>query len=144
MGIWALGKFGEIGFKYFQIIWSDTWKVMQQYGPDTQSHGLVIQSVKLHISYQMKLYSNVKTIWESIYTCFCVSVELGQVREIRLKLPKSWASMHQESCSKCFHISHQMKPCSSGRVICVSSYTVFSIFGELGQVGEIGPKFPLS
>ena len=44
-----------------------------------KNHGHVIQSVKLYISLEKKPYTNVKAIWESIYTCFCVSVELGQV-----------------------------------------------------------------
>ena len=127
-----------------QIIWSDTWKVMQQLEPDTPSHGYVIQSVKLHISHQMKSYSNVKAIWESIYTCFCVPVELGQVRETRPKLPKSWASIHRVIQSVKFHISHQVKPYSNVKVICRSGCTCFSIFGELWQVRKIGPKFPIS
>ena len=36
----------------------------------TLNHGYVIQSVKLYIWHQMKPYSSVKVIWESIYTCF--------------------------------------------------------------------------
>ena len=127
-----------------QIIWSDAWKVMQQLEPDTPSHGYVIQSVKLHISHQMKSYSNVKAIWESIYTCFCVPVELGQVRETRPKLPKSWASIHRVIQSVKFHISHQVKPYSNVKVICRSGCTCFNIFGELWQVRKIGPKFPIS
>ena len=38
--------------------------------PKTPNHGHVIQSVKLYISHQMKHYSSVKAIWESICTCF--------------------------------------------------------------------------
>ena len=48
-------------------------------GSKTPNCGHVIQSVKLHNSHQMKPYSNVKVMWESIYTVFCVSVELKQV-----------------------------------------------------------------
>ena len=40
-----------------------------------------------------------------------------------------------------FQISHQMKPYSSVKTICGSSYTCFSILGELGEVGEIGPNY---
>ena len=41
-----------------------------------------------------------------------------------------------------FHILHQMKPYSSIKAICWSSYACFIIFGELGQVKQISPQIP--
>ena len=55
------------------------WGKSGKLRPNTQNHGHIIQSVKLFISHQMKPYLNIKAIWKSVYTCFCVSVELGQV-----------------------------------------------------------------
>ena len=46
---------------------------LQIMGINTQR---VIQSVKFHISHQMKPYSNVKVIWGSGYTCFSIFWEL--------------------------------------------------------------------
>ena len=51
-----------------------------------------IHSVKLHILHWMKPYSRVKTNWELSDTCISIFGELGQVRKIRPKCSKSWAS----------------------------------------------------
>ena len=65
--------------KAFNSIFHDKWVPTQVLGhwgksgilaPKAPNYGHVIQNVKLHIWYQMKSYSNVKAIWESIYTCF--------------------------------------------------------------------------
>ena len=65
----------------------------------------VTQSGKLHVSHQMKLCSSVKAIWESIYTCLSIFVELEQVNQIGHNYPKLWA---QKKSSKVldstFHI----------------------------------------
>ena len=110
-----LGQVGEIGPKFplpihrksfivlnstFHIKWSPTYckcechlrvniaQIPHIINTDTQE---VIQSVKLHISHQVKPYSNVETIWGLIYTCFSIFWALEQVRESRPKKPKSWA-----------------------------------------------------
>ena len=119
--------------------WDKLWKL----GPNTPNLGHVIQSVKPHISRQVKLYSNVKETWESINTCF-VFVKLGQAGEVRTKKPKSWTSIHRKSSEVLNSTSHQIKHHSSVKAISGSSYICFSIFWELGQVGEIGPKYPKS
>ena len=49
-------------------------QIPQSMGADIQK---VIEKVKLHISHQMKTYSNVKTIRGLIYTCFNVFWGLG-------------------------------------------------------------------
>ena len=54
---------------------------------DTQK---IIQSVKLHVSYQMKIYSRVKANWESSYACFEIFGKLERVREIGSICLKSW------------------------------------------------------
>ena len=41
---------------------------------DTQK---VTRSVKPDITHQIKSYSNVKTIWRSVYTCFSVFAGIG-------------------------------------------------------------------
>ena len=51
----------------------------------------VIQKAKLHISHQVKPYSNVKTFRGLIYTYFSIFWALEQVGEIGSKNPKSWA-----------------------------------------------------
>ena len=65
--------------------WGKSGKLQQ----NTQIHKRVIQSVKLHVSHQMKPYSTVKVICGSSYTCFSIVLQLGQVGEIRLKFPLS-------------------------------------------------------
>ena len=74
---------------------------------------------KLHIWHQMKPYSSLKAIWGSICTCFCVFVELGQVKEIWPKYPKSWAAIHviQVLQSVEFNISNKMKYCSRVNIV---------------------------
>ena len=90
------------------LVYLAHWGKSGNLRPNTQIHGHVIQSVKLHISHQMKPYSNVKAIWESIYTCFCVSVELGQVSYIRPVSLKSWTSIYWKS-SKMLHSTFHIK-----------------------------------
>ena len=106
----------------------------------------VIQSVKFHISHQAKLYSSVKIICWSSYTCFFfIFGELEQVGELGPKYPQIKGTNTQKVFQSVkFQISHQMKPCSSVKTICRSSYTCFSIFRELGQVGKIESEYPKS
>ena len=87
----------------------------------------------------MKSFLNAKANWGAIYTCFCITVDLGKVRVIRPKLPKSWLSVLRRS-SKVLNSTFQMKPYSNVKFICRFGFTSFSIFGKLQQVGEIGPK----
>ena len=75
-------------------------------GTNTQK---IIQSVKLHISHQMNPYSNVMTIWVSIYTCLPGFAELRQVREIRPQNPKNIVTDTQKDIQTLkFHIAYQM------------------------------------
>ena len=71
-------------------------------GMDTQNF---IHSVKLHAFHQMKPYSRVKTNWELTDTCISIFGELGQVRKIRPKCYKSWASTQKvKFLNSTFHI----------------------------------------
>ena len=76
---WPEMKWPIWGLIYTSFSVLGHWGKSRKLWPNTQNHGHVIQSVKLHFLHQMKLYLNVRAIWESIYTCFCVSVELVQV-----------------------------------------------------------------
>ena len=64
------------------LVYLGHWRKSSKLVTNVPSHGHVIQRVNLHILHQMKPYSNAKAIWELIYTCFYVSVEVEQVREI--------------------------------------------------------------
>ena len=57
----------------------------------------VIWRVKLHISHQMKLYSNVETILGMIYIYFSVFGAFREIEEIGHKWHKSWACIYRES-----------------------------------------------
>ena len=63
----------------FGANWGNLAQIPQIMGRNTQK---VIQSVKFHISHQMKFYSRVKAIWGVNYTCFNTFGELGRVRQI--------------------------------------------------------------
>ena len=136
--------------KAFNSIFHDKWGPTQVLGhwgksgilaPKAPNYGHVIQNVKLHIWYQMKSYSNVKAIWESIYTCF---VNWDKSGKLGPNNPIMGINTQKFIQSVKFHISHQTKPYWSLKTICRLSYICFSIFGELEQVGEIGPKYPKS
>ena len=73
------------------VSWQNLAQLSQIMGRDTQK---VIQSVKFHISHQIKPYSRVKTIWWLIYTCFSILVKLGQIWP---KYPTSWTLVHRKS-----------------------------------------------
>ena len=70
-----------------------------------------IQSVKFHISHQIKSYSRVKAICRSRYTCFSIFGELGQVGQIEPKQPNSWTPIHRKLSKKLkspFHTSETL------------------------------------
>ena len=88
---WSLTKI-QIPFEgWFTpvLVYLGHWGKSGKLQPNTQIHKRVIQSVKLHVSHQMKPYSTVKVICGSSYTCFSIVLQLGQVGEIRLKFPLS-------------------------------------------------------
>ena len=88
---WSLTKI-QIPFEgWFTpvLVYLGHWAKSGKLQPNTQIHKCVIQSVKLHVSHQMKPYSTVKVICGSSYTCFSIVLQLGQVGEIRLKFPLS-------------------------------------------------------
>ena len=84
----------------------------------TLNHGYVIQSVKLYIWHQMKPYSSVKVIWESIYTCFVNWDKSGKLGPNNLNHGRQYTESHP---SVKLHISHQTKPYSSAKTICGSN-----------------------
>lgn len=97
-----------------QIMWINTQKV--------------IWSVKLHISHQMKLYSNVETISGMIYIYFSVFGTFREIEEIGPKYHKSWACIYRESsevfnCRFCikWNLTQVQRP-SEGWVIPVLVY----------------------
>ena len=45
------------------LVYLGYWGKSRKLWPNTQNHGHVIQSVKLHFLHQMKLYLNVRAIW---------------------------------------------------------------------------------
>ena len=83
VGIQALGQFWEKGPEYPQII-------MEQ-------HMKKIQSLQLHISHQIKLYSSVKALSVLSYPCFTVIWALGQFGETGPKYSKSSARTQTQS-----------------------------------------------
>ena len=128
--------------RYTHVSLRESYQIPQIMGTNTQKF---IHSVKLHISHQMKPCSSLKSIWGSIYTCSSVFVIIGASRRNLAKIAQIMGRDTQKVMQSVkFQISRQMKPYSSVKTICVSSYTCFSIFGELGQVAEIGPKYPKS
>ena len=90
-----------------------------------------IQSVKFHVSHQIKCYS--------CYTCFSKFGELVLVRKIGPKYPTSWKMIHKKSfkvLNSTFHIRWSWRP-SEGQVILVLVY-----LGNWGKSGELGPNKP--
>ena len=121
------------------------WEKSRNLQPNTQNHGHVIHSAKLHISLQVKPYSSVKVICLIklyLFLCMCgigtSQLNYAQITQIMDSNPPKVIKSVKLS------ISHQVMPYSSVKAICGSSYTYSSIFGEWGQVGEIGSKFLLS
>ena len=66
-------------------------------GMDTQK---VVQSVKLHISHQMKPYSSVKAIWRLSYTCASVFGHSGKSGKLGPNTP-NYEHQYIDSHSKC-------------------------------------------
>ena len=88
--------------------WQNLAQLPQIMGRDTLK---AIESVKFHISHQMKSYSRVKAICRSSYTCFSMFRELGQVGQIEPKYPISSTLIHGKSfkvLNSTFHISEDL------------------------------------
>ena len=89
-------------------------------GTDIQK---ITQSFKLHITHQMKLYSNVKTIGGSI-TCFSVFEGIGKSQGNLAQMPEIMGRDSQKTIKRVKpHISNQMKPCSRVKAISELSST---------------------
>ena len=104
-----------------------------------------MQSLQLHISYQMRPYSGVNVILELIYTCFRVIGLLREFWEIgpkKLKkhiLPQS-EGYTEKIPSVQFHISRQLRAYSSRKAIWRSSYKTVRYIGLWGSLGKLGPN----
>ena len=84
---------------------------------------------KLHISNQMKPYSNVKTIWGLIYTRFGVFWVLEHVGKIGPEYPKSWArTPHFRSIEALLKYKSHLKHL-------VEFYLFYGIWGTLWKLG---------
>ena len=121
--------------------WQNLAQLPQIMGRDTLK---AIQSVKFHITHQMKSYSRVKAICRSSYTCFSMFVELGQVGQIKPKYPTSSTLIQRESLFKVlnslFHIKWsltQRERQSEGWVKPVLVY-----LGNLGKSDKLSPNTP--
>ena len=94
-------------FVYLQI--GESWRNLAQLPPIMGRDTLkAIQSVKFHISHQMKSYSRVKAIYRSSYTCFSIFGELRQVGQIKPKYPTSSKLTQRKSfkvLNSAFHIT---------------------------------------
>ena len=103
----------------------------------------VIQSVKFHISHQMKPYSIVKVICGSSYTCFSIFWELAQVWEIRPEFPLIIGTNTEKFIHgvKTPHLTSNETLIRCKGHLRVNLY-LFCIFVELGQVGEFSPITP--
>ena len=109
-------------------------------GTDTEK---VTHSVKLAITHEMKSCSNVKTIWGSIYACFRLVAGIGASQRNLAPMHQIFGRDTQKIIqSMKLQISHQIKPCSSVKVISGFRSTCLVYFGALGQVGEIEVKHP--
>ena len=107
----------------------------------------VIQSLQFLVSHQIiRPYSSVRRTHGLNYTCFTGTRVLG-------KFWGNWAQIPQIMCRDTWKViqslqllvSHQMRPYSSVRTLCGSSYiTSFTCTRVLGQFGETGPKYPKS
>ena len=75
-----------LNYRQFTQLLNDNLQITQLMGINTQR---VVQSVKFHISHQLKPYSNVKVICRWGYTCFSIFGKLQQVGEIGPKFPLS-------------------------------------------------------
>ena len=87
----------------------------------------VIYSLQFHISHQLR-YSGIGAIWGNW-------VRIPQI------MCKDTGKVIQ---SLQLLVSHQMRPYSSVRALCGSSYTGFTGTWVLGQFGEIRPEYPKS
>ena len=114
-----------------QIMCKDPWKV--------------IQSLQLFVSQQIKLYSSVRTLCGSSYTCFTGTRVLGQfwgnwVQITQIMCRDTWKVIH----SLQLLVSHQIRRYSSVKALCGLSYTCFTGTQVLGQFGETWPEYPKS
>ena len=108
---------------------------------DTQKF---IHSVKLYILHQLKPYSRVKSNWEPSYTCISIFVELGQVREIGPKCPKSWASIHRKWSKVLNSTSHiKWSLYSNKNSIWGFIYTCLVYLGNWEKLGRFMPNSPI-
>ena len=130
------------GSVYICFMYLQNWGKLAKFSPVTSNVGrntqMVIESVKFHISHQMKPYSRLKAICRLSYTCFNIFGELGQVGQIGPKYLTSPTLIHRNIKGvKTQHFTSN-EPYSRVKANC------FSIFGKLGQVGQIGSKCPKS
>ena len=120
-------------------------------GPNNPNHGH--QYTESHPKCKIPHFTSSKALFKckdhllvKLYLFFLfIFGELEQVGELGPKYPQIKGTNTQKVFQSVkFQISHQMKPCSSVKTICRSSYTCFSIFRELGQVGKIESEYPKS
>ena len=127
-GTWVLGQFGGNWARIPQTICRNTLKV--------------IQSLQFLISHQMRPCSSVRALCGLGYTCFTgiwvIWGKLGLNTQIMCR--DMWKVIQSLQLLD----SHQMRPYSSVRVLCGSSYTCFTGTRVLGQFGETGLEYPKS
>ena len=116
------------------------WGKSRNLRPNTQIHGCVIHSVKVHISHQMKPCSSVKVIClVKLYLFLCIcgigTSQLNQAQITQImdsNTPKVIRSVK-------LNISHQMMPYSSLKTICGSIYTCFVYLQNWGKLAKFSP-----
>ena len=126
------------------------WGNLGKLGPNPQimwkARTQVIQSLQFLVSHQIiRPYSSVRRTHGLNYTCFTGTRVLG-------KFWGNWAQIPQIMCRDTWKViqslqllvSHQMRPYSSVRALCGSSYTCFTGTWILGQFGETRPECPKS
>ena len=118
-------QFGETGPKYPQIMYRDTWKV--------------IQSLQLLVSHQMRSYSSVIVLCGSSYTYFIGIWVLGKFRETGPEYPKSRTGTH-EKWSKIFSFLFHIK--WDFTLVRVELYLFSQVLGYCGNLGKLSPNTP--
>ena len=103
-----------------------------------------IQSLQVLISHQMRPYASVRALREFSYTCFTDTRVLGNLGKLGPNT-QNHVQGHLKSNPKFqLLVSHQIRPYSSIRALCGSSYACFTGTRVLGQFGENGSKYPKS
>ena len=121
------------------LVYLAHWGKSGNLRPNTQIHGHVIQSVKLHISHQMKPYSSVRVILVKLYLLQYIlgtGASWGDLPQILLIIG---TNTQKVIYSVKLHISHQRKPYLSVKAIRGSIYTYFVYLRNCGKLAKFSP-----